>query len=125
MLNPYSQHGSSRGHADTAGYHGEFFLHYADFLKYFARLHVCMCSDKWFSTVRKGMWFPADEAQAAAGVLLGGPCYRLCSPIAGVARGSADTGVEGFFDPPGHLLTSFHTVRIVEFGGHLPSPPSF
>ena len=35
-------------------------------------------------------------------------------------------GVKGVFDPPpGHLLISFHTTLIVEFGGHRPSLPSF
>ena len=40
-------------------------------------------------------------------------------------RGSAGRGVKGVFDPPEHLLTSFHTFLVVEFGGHLPSLPSF
>ena len=40
-------------------------------------------------------------------------------------QGSADKGVKGVFDPPEHLLTSFYTVLIVEFGRHLPSLPSF
>ena len=31
----------------------------------------------------------------------------------------------GFLTPRGHRLTSFHTVLIVHFGGHLPSSPSF
>ena len=30
-----------------------------------------------------------------------------------------------FLTPPGHLLTPFHTILIVEFGGHLPTLPSF
>jgi hypothetical protein len=34
-------------------------------------------------------------------------------------------GSKGFFDPPEHLLTSFHTIIRVRFGGNLPSPPSF
>jgi hypothetical protein len=34
-------------------------------------------------------------------------------------------GVKGVFDPPEHLLTSFHTVLMVESGGHLPTFPSF
>jgi hypothetical protein len=43
----------------------------------------------------------------------------------GVSRGSAGRGVKGFFDPPGHLLTSFHTILRERFGGQLPSSPSF
>jgi hypothetical protein len=34
-------------------------------------------------------------------------------------------GVKGVSDPPEHLLTSFRTILIVEFGGHLPTLPSF
>ena len=34
-------------------------------------------------------------------------------------------GGQGCFDPPEQLLTSFHTILIVEFGGHLPTLPSF
>ena len=41
-------------------------------------------------------------------------------------RGSADRGVESVFDPPPeHLLTSFHTILIVEFSGHPLTLPSF
>ena len=43
----------------------------------------------------------------------------------GTIRGSADLGVKVVFDPPEHLLTSFHTILMVEFGGHLPTSPSF
>jgi hypothetical protein len=41
-------------------------------------------------------------------------------PIDGLSRGSADRGAQGVFDPPGHLLTSFHTVLV---GGIWPPPP--
>jgi hypothetical protein len=34
-------------------------------------------------------------------------------------------GSRGFVLPPEFLLTSFHTVCVVQFGGHLPSLPSF
>jgi hypothetical protein len=44
---------------------------------------------------------------------------------AGVGRGSAGRGVNLFLDPHEHLLTSFHTIIRVRFGGHLPSSPSF
>jgi hypothetical protein len=39
--------------------------------------------------------------------------------------GSAGRGSRGFFvTPPEHLLTSFHTILNVEFGGHLSTSPS-
>ena len=46
-------------------------------------------------------------------------------PIRGAGRGSAGWGVKGVFDPPERLLTSFHKNLMVEFGGHLPTLPSF
>jgi hypothetical protein len=61
----------------------------------------------------------------------GNKCYlktgtsRVADQTGVGKRGSAERGVEGAFDPPEHLLTSFHTVLIVEFGGHLPTLPSF
>jgi hypothetical protein len=30
-----------------------------------------------------------------------------------------------FLTPPEHLLSSFHTILMVEFGDHLPNLPSF
>jgi hypothetical protein len=38
---------------------------------------------------------------------------------------SAGRGSRVFLIPLEHLLTSFHTILIVEFGGHLPTLPSF
>ena len=43
-------------------------------------------------------------------------------------RGSAGRGgVKGAFDPspPEHILTSFHAIFMVKFGGYLPNLPSF
>jgi hypothetical protein len=50
-----------------------------------------------------------------------GPAAVTCTPAdwsdaAGVSRGSADRGVRDVFDPPEHLLTSFHTILMVKFG---------
>jgi hypothetical protein len=43
-----------------------------------------------------------------------------------LAAGAPQAGVSrGFSDPLEHLLTSFHTTIIVEFGGQLPTSPSF
>ena len=39
----------------------------------------------------------------------------------GLERGSADRGVKGVFDPPEHLLTSFHMILV----GGIWRPPTF
>ena len=62
---------------------------------------------------------PADNTcvagiDAKAGPVLSG------APQAGGSRGVFDP-----FDPFEHLLTSFHTILRVRFGGHLPPSPSF
>jgi hypothetical protein len=46
-------------------------------------------------------------------------------PTAWCHAGLRMPGVKGVFDTPEHLLTSFHTILIVEFGGHLPTLTSF
>jgi hypothetical protein len=65
------------------------------------------------SAIRNMMTQMASVIAAALGLSV----VRLGAPQAG--------GVKGVFDLPEHLLTSFHTILMVEFGGHLPTVPSF
>jgi hypothetical protein len=43
----------------------------------------------------------------------------------GFERGSVGRRPRVFLTRPEHLLTPFHAILIVEFGGHLPTLPSF
>ena len=64
----------------------------------------------------------AVSSRATAFLHHGADYYKF---VAVSIRAPQTGGVKGGFEPPGHLLTSFHTVLIMEFGGHLPSLPSF
>jgi hypothetical protein len=50
----------------------------------------------------------------------------LPANAATVRAGAPQTrGLRVFLTPPEHRFTSFHTFLIVEFGGHIPTSPSF
>jgi hypothetical protein len=59
----------------------------------------------------------AQEMRAKAADL---DAVGIGAPQAGGSRGLFDP-----FDPFEHLLSSFHTILRVRFGGHLPSSPLF
>ena len=99
----------------------------------------------WESSALNG---PFRRFPARAGAF--GSRKRRCTPVHEASRGGHDHleprarkytarvrakeagagapqtgGSRFFFDLPEHLLTSFHTILIVKFGGNLPTIPSF